>query len=70
MVSFDLFFEPAVPLKSELARLIGAETPARPLSDETLVRELHAVGYDVARRTVAKYRAALGIPSSAGRRAR
>ncbi|MBL8855785.1 MAG: hypothetical protein JNK57_17585, partial [Planctomycetaceae bacterium] len=39
-----------------------------PLSDETLCKELQAMGFDVARRTIAKYRKKLGILSSRQRR--
>lgn len=42
--------------------LIEAEDPARPLSDERLTRTLTSQGYDIARRTVAKYREKLGYP--------
>jgi RNA polymerase sigma-54 factor len=38
------------------------------LSDDTLVELLNAKGFDIARRTVAKYREALGIGSSVQRR--
>jgi RNA polymerase sigma-54 factor len=38
------------------------------LSDDTLVEHLQAEGMDIARRTVAKYREQLNIPSSVQRR--
>lgn len=57
-------------VKGVLRRLIAAEPPGRPLSDDTLVKLLRAEGVDVARRTVAKYREALQIPSSVERRRR
>ena len=38
------------------------------LSDDTIVEKLHAAGIDIARRTVAKYREAMRIPSSVQRR--
>ena len=38
------------------------------LSDDTLVDPLRAKGFDLARRTVAKYREALGLGSSVQRR--
>ena len=47
--------------------LIGGEGD-RILSDDTLVDLLNARGFDIARRTVAKYREALRIPSSVERR--
>ncbi|MBK8976481.1 MAG: RNA polymerase factor sigma-54 [Planctomycetes bacterium] len=53
----------------ELVReLVAAEDAGEPLSDEELVRRLQARGVRVARRTVAKYRMGLGIPSSWRRR--
>ena len=57
-------------VKGMLRRLIEAEPPGKPLSDDTLVKLLRAEGVDVARRTVAKYREALQIPSSVERRRR
>jgi RNA polymerase sigma-54 factor len=68
VVSFDIFFAPAVPAQHELARLVGQEPAGQPFSDEALARELRAAGYDLARRTVAKYRHALGLPCAAARR--
>ena len=41
-----------------------------PLSDDKIVTALAEEGIDIARRTVAKYREALGIPSSVERRRR
>jgi RNA polymerase sigma-54 factor len=48
-------------VKGELAELIKAEDTAEPLSDETLAELLKGRGIRIARRTVAKYREALGI---------
>ncbi|MBQ8968416.1 MAG: RNA polymerase factor sigma-54 [Bacteroidaceae bacterium] len=47
-----------------LREVVDAEDKAHPLSDERLVVLLRERGYDVARRTVAKYRSQLGIPDS------
>jgi len=55
-------------VKSRIKALIGAEDPAKILSDDTLVEMLRAEGFDLARRTVAKYRESLGIGSSVQRR--
>ena len=52
----------------KIRELIQKEPPAKPLSDEQLAQMLKAGGIAVARRTVAKYREALGIPSSNLRR--
>ncbi|MFC7536309.1 RNA polymerase factor sigma-54 [Sphingomonas sp. GCM10030256] len=53
-------------VKAAIGKLIGAETEI--LSDDTLVDLLKAQGFDLARRTVAKYREAMGIGSSIQRR--
>ena len=54
-------------IKRQLQRFVQAD-PAKPLSDEALRAALEAVNLPVARRTVAKYREELGIPSSSARR--
>jgi RNA polymerase sigma-54 factor len=58
----------ATAIQAMLKRLISAEEPANPLSDATLADLLRGEGMQVARRTVAKYREALGIPPSHERR--
>ncbi|MEJ7927562.1 RNA polymerase factor sigma-54 [Sphingobium sp. AN641] len=55
-------------VKSHIKALIAAEEPHAILSDDTLVDLLRAKGFDIARRTVAKYREAMGIGSSVQRR--
>ncbi|MFZ5674059.1 MAG: RNA polymerase factor sigma-54 [Pseudomonadota bacterium] len=55
-------------VRHRLRELIERETAANILSDDTLVDMLKAEGVDIARRTVAKYRESLGIPSSVQRR--
>jgi len=57
----------AAAIQSRIKDLVRAEGP-KPLSDDKLVRQLRAEGYDIARRTVAKYREGAGIPSSVERR--
>ena len=47
---------------SSLKRLISEEDPSSPLSDDALTGMLAGIGYNIARRTVAKYRERLGIP--------
>ena len=54
-------------VKSAIRGLIATEG-AKILSDDTLVDLLNAKGFDIARRTVAKYREAMGIGSSVQRR--
>ena len=51
-----------------LKTLIEAEKPSKPLSDNKLMVLLEQQGIQVARRTVAKYRESLGIPSSSDRK--
>jgi RNA polymerase sigma-54 factor len=55
-------------VKSRIKALIGAEEADRILSDDQLVEMLKAEGFDIARRTVAKYREAIGLGSSVQRR--
>ncbi|MGN3974396.1 RNA polymerase factor sigma-54 [Tsuneonella sp. SYSU-LHT278] len=55
-------------VKSAIRQLIEAEDPKAILSDDTLVDLLKGKGFDLARRTVAKYREAMGIGSSVQRR--
>lgn len=49
-------------VKAALKALIEEEDKKAPLSDEALCTELKGQGYDIARRTVAKYRESLGYP--------
>ncbi len=49
-------------LKTVLQQIVDAEDKHKPLTDEQLVSELSKKGYNVARRTIAKYRDQLGIP--------
>lgn len=55
-------------VKARIRALVDAEDAKKVLSDEALVALLRAEGFDLARRTVAKYREAIGIGSSAERR--
>ncbi len=55
-------------VKARIKTLIDAEDPKKILSDDTLAEILQKEGMDIARRTVAKYREALHIPSSVRRR--
>jgi RNA polymerase sigma-54 factor len=57
-------------VQAMIARLVKAENPAKPLSDEAIVKLLKGEGVEVARRTVAKYRGILGIPGTSERRVR
>lgn len=60
----------SVQVKEEIRRLITAEDRRRPYSDVQIVQLMENQGIFLARRTVVKYREALGIPSRAKRRER
>lgn len=51
-------------VQAMIRELIAAENPRKPLSDARLAESLRSAGVPVARRTVAKYREAMSIPSS------
>ncbi len=55
-------------VKARIEELIEQETLEKILSDEAIAETLRSEGIDIARRTVAKYREAIGISSSAARR--
>jgi RNA polymerase sigma-54 factor len=55
-------------VRHRIRQLIDGETAAEVLSDDTIVEKLRTAGIDIARRTVAKYREAMRIPSSVQRR--
>ena len=55
-------------VRHRIKQLIDAEPAADVLSDDTIVEKLREAGIDIARRTVAKYREAMRIPSSVQRR--
>ena len=57
----------ATAIQAMIRKLIGEELPRRPLSDQALALELNRRGISVARRTVAKYREGMNIPSSTER---
>ena len=77
---FKYFFSNALPgaggegehaaeaIRQRIKALIDEEDPKKPLSDDQLVVVLRAKGVSIARRTVAKYRESLSIPSSVQRR--
>jgi RNA polymerase sigma-54 factor len=55
-------------VRHRIRQLIDGERSDQVLSDETIVEQLQAAGIEIARRTVAKYRQAMRIPSSMQRR--
>ncbi len=80
LLSLKEFFSASIPSSEEsdkhaasavreaLKKLISSEISNKPLSDEKIADVLSNQGIDVARRTVAKYRDMLSIPSSAERK--
>jgi RNA polymerase sigma-54 factor len=61
VVPLEIFFDAAAGPRDALARVVAAER--RAMSDSELADELTRAGFPMARRTVAKYRGQLGIPS-------
>ena len=59
IVPFSTFFTASLSVKDVIAELIASEQT--PLTDQEIVETLRQRGFDVARRTVAKYRGQLGI---------
>ena len=55
-------------IKNKIAKIIGDEDPRRPQSDAHIMEKLRGEGIQIARRTVAKYREELRIPSSSQRK--
>jgi RNA polymerase sigma-54 factor len=68
LVAYDFFFDNSLSAKALLRSLIEREDSRRPLSDAALAERLQSAGYPLARRTVAKYRDQLEIPSAHLRR--
>lgn len=61
---------PLMLLKKKVRKLIEDEDPKKPLTDDALASELQRQGIQVTRRTVAKYREDMNIPSTHQRRRR
>ena len=55
-------------IKSKIAKIVSDEDSSRPHSDARIMQKLRAEGIQIARRTVAKYREELRIPSSSARK--
>ena len=81
VIPFRRFFHSALALRNgqqvsseavraKVQRIVNREDPEHPLADDQIARLLDRDGIIIARRTVAKYRKALRIPSSSERRAR
>lgn len=58
----------ATAIRARIRKLVEEENPAKPLSDARIATMLGDEGIDVARRTIAKYREAMGIASSTHRK--
>ena len=78
IVEFRFFFsshvagddgdQSSIAVRAKIRKLIGSENPAKPMSDNQIAHLLSEDGVQVARRTVAKYREAMDIPSSSERK--
>ncbi len=68
VIPFGDFFDTALAVQDVLRGVLEAED--RPMSDADLTAGLRALGYRLARRTVAKYRQRLGFPPAAARQPR
>jgi RNA polymerase sigma-54 factor len=68
VVSFDVFFKPALRVQRMIEEILTTEDPDNPLSDERIAAILAEKGVQVARRTVSKYRDRHKLPSSRRRR--
>lgn len=62
IIPLQKFFDRSLPVRTHLCRLVEKEQ--KPLTDSELAEELSNLGYNIARRTVAKYRSMEGILSS------
>lgn len=58
----------ATAIRAFIKELISSENPAKPLSDSKISKILQEKGIKVARRTIAKYREAISVPSSSQRK--
>jgi RNA polymerase sigma-54 factor len=67
-VSGDEGEQSSIAVRAKIKKLVGGEDPEKPLSDNQIARLLSDDGISVARRTVAKYREAMKIPSSSDRK--
>ena len=67
-VAGDAGDQSSTAVRAKIRKLVGAEDPEKPLSDSQIAQMLSEGGVTVARRTVAKYREAMKIPSSSDRK--
>jgi RNA polymerase sigma-54 factor len=67
-VAGDAGDQSSTAVRAKIRKLVSAEDPEKPLSDSQIAQMLSEGGVTVARRTVAKYREAMKIPSSSDRK--
>lgn len=67
-VAGDTGDQSSTAVRAKIRKLVSAEDPEKPLSDSQIAQMLSEGGVTVARRTVAKYREAMKIPSSSDRK--
>jgi RNA polymerase sigma-54 factor len=68
VISFEVFFKPALRIQKMIEEILATENPSNPLSDERIAEMLAEQGVQVARRTVNKYRDKTKLLSSRKRR--
>ncbi|MEW6201072.1 MAG: RNA polymerase factor sigma-54 [bacterium] len=68
VVSFDFFFDSSVRPKEYIRNIVAREDTEHPLADAEICEYMKQKGFNLARRTVAKYREELNIPPSFQRR--
>ncbi|HLO98784.1 MAG TPA: hypothetical protein VK171_09345, partial [Fimbriimonas sp.] len=68
VISFEVFFKPALRIQKMIEEILATENPDNPLSDERIAQILAGKGVQVARRTVNKYRDRTKLLSSRKRR--
>jgi len=68
VISFEVFFKPALRIQQMISEILMHENPSAPLSDERVAQLLAERGVHVARRTVNKYRDRTKVLSSRHRR--
>ncbi len=69
-ISSDDVANSATAIKALIKEIIENEPPRKPLSDAKIEKALNCQGIDIARRTIAKYREAIGIPPASKRKRR
>ena len=68
VISFDVFFKPALRVQKMIEDILALENPSDPMSDERIAEILAQKGVVIARRTVNKYRDKTKLLSSRKRR--